>query len=146
VTILQVEALLAQLRSILDQVTMAVQYVLLFVLAAGMAVLFSGLQATLDERIRQGALLRALGANRALLTKARRIEFGLLGAVSGVLAAIGCELVSFALYRYAFNLEWHPHAWLLVLPLIGALLVGGAGVFGTRRALNASPLQVLREG
>lgn len=146
VTILQVEALLAQLRSILDQVTMAVQYVLLFVLAAGMAVLFSGLQATLDERIRQGALLRALGANRALLIKARRIEFGLLGAVSGVLAAIGCELVSFALYRYAFNLEWHPHAWLLVLPLIGALLVSGAGVFGTRRALNASPLQVLREG
>jgi len=146
VTILQVETLLEQLRSILDQVTLAVQYVLLFVLAAGLAVLFSGLQATLDERIRQGALLRALGANRALLTKARRIEFGLLGAVSGVLAALGCELVSFALYRYAFNLQWHPHAWLLLLPLIGALLVGGAGVFGTRRALNASPLTVLREG
>ncbi|SEI48363.1 ABC transporter permease [Pseudomonas sp. NFR16] len=146
VTILQVEALLEQLRSILDQVTLAVQYVLLFVLAAGLAVLFSGLQATLDERIRQGALLRALGANRALLTKARRIEFGLLGAVSGVLAALGCELVSFALYRYAFNLQWHPHVWLLLLPLVGALLVGGAGVFGTRRALNASPLTVLREG
>jgi putative ABC transport system permease protein len=146
VTILQVEALLEQLRSILDQVTLAVQYVLLFVLAAGLAVLFSGLQATLDERIRQGALLRALGANRALLIQARRIEFGLLGAVSGVLAALGCELVSFALYRYAFNLEWRPHAWLLVLPLIGAALVGGAGVFGTRRALNASPLTVLREG
>jgi putative ABC transport system permease protein len=146
VTILQVEALLEQLRSILDQVTLAVQYVLLFVLAAGLAVLFSGLQATLDERIRQGALLRALGANRTLLIKARRIEFGLLGAVSGVLAALGCELVSFVLYRYAFNLEWQPHAWLLVLPLIGAVLVGGAGVFGTRRALNASPLTVLREG
>ncbi|WP_296257338.1 MULTISPECIES: ABC transporter permease [unclassified Pseudomonas] len=146
VTILQVEALLEQLRSILDQVTLAVQYVLLFVLAAGLAVLFSGLQATLDERIRQGALLRALGANRALLVKARRIEFGLLGAVSGVLAALGCELVSFALYRYAFSLQWSPHPWLLALPLIGALLVGGAGVFGTRRALNASPLTVLREG
>nr|WP_314582843.1 ABC transporter permease [uncultured Pseudomonas sp.] len=146
VTILQVEALLEQLRSILDQVTLAVQYVLLFVLAAGLTVLFSGLQATLDERIRQGALLRALGANRALLIKARRIEFGLLGAVSGVLAALGCELVSYALYRYAFNLEWQPHVWLLVLPLIGAVLVGGAGVFGTRRALNASPLTVLREG
>jgi putative ABC transport system permease protein len=146
VSILQVEALLEQLRSILDQVTLAVQYVLLFVLAAGLAVLFSGLQATLDERIRQGALLRALGANRALLIKARRIEFGLLGAVSGVLAALGCELVSFVLYRYAFNLEWQPHAWLLVLPLVGAVLVGGAGVFGTRRALNASPLTVLREG
>ena len=146
VTILQVEALLAQLRSILGQVTLAVEYVLLFVLAAGMAVLFSGLQATLDERIRQGALLRALGAERQLLVKARRIEFGLLGAVSGLLAAIGCELVSLVLYRYAFDLAWHPHPWLLLLPVIGALLVGGAGVFGTRRALNASPLTVLREG
>ncbi|MCW1245219.1 ABC transporter permease [Pseudomonas sp. SAICEU22] len=146
VTILQVEALLEQLRSILAQVTLAVEYVLLFVLAAGMAVLFSGLQATLDERIRQGALLRALGAERPLLTKARRIEFGLLGAVSGLLAALGSELVSLVLYRYALDLPWHPHPWLLVLPLVGALLIGAAGVFGTRRALNASPLTVLREG
>lgn len=145
-TILQVDALLEQLRSILAQVTLAVEYVLLFVLAAGLAVLFAGLQATLDERIRQGALLRALGAGRPLLVRARRIEFGLLGAASGVLAAVGCELISWALYRYAFDLQWSPHPWLLLLPLIGALLVGGAGVFGTRRALNASPLTVLREG
>lgn len=146
ISILGVEALLEQVRSILDQVTLAVQFVLLFVLAAGIAVLFSGLQATLDERIRQGALVRALGAERALLIKARRIEFGLLGAVSGLLAALGCELVTFALYRYAFNLDWAPHASLLLLPFIGALLVGGAGVFGTRRALNVSPLTVLRDG
>jgi putative ABC transport system permease protein len=59
---------------------------------------------------------------------------------------LGSELISFVLYRYAFDLAWTPHPWLLCLPLIGALLVGGAGVFGTRRALNASPLQVLREG
>ncbi len=145
VTLLQVEALLEQLRSILAQVTLAVEYVLLFVLAAGMTVLFSGLQATLDERIRQGALLRALGAERRLLVKARRIEFGVLGAASGLLAALGTELISLALYRLAFGLEWHPHPWLLVLPVIGALLIGGAGVFGTRRALNASPLAVLRD-
>ncbi|MDR2307362.1 MAG: ABC transporter permease [Paucimonas sp.] len=145
-TILQVDALLAQLRSILAQVTLAVEYVLLFVLAAGLAVLFAGLQATLDERIRQGALLRALGAPRPLLVKARRIEFGLLGAVSGLLAALGCELITWGLYRYAFDLQWAPHPWLLTLPLAGAVLVGGAGVIGTRRALNASPLAVLREG
>lgn len=146
VTILPIEALLAQLRSILAQVTLAVEYVLLFVLAAGMAVLFSGLQSTLDERIQQGALLRALGAERRLLIKARRIEFGLLGATSGLLAALGAELVSLVLYRFAFDLPWHPHPWLLLLPLVGALMVGAAGVFGTRRALNVSPLTVLREG
>ncbi|MDO9624560.1 MAG: ABC transporter permease [Pseudomonas sp.] len=146
VTLLQVEALLAQLRSILAQVTLAIEFVLLFVLAAGMAVLFAGLQSTLDERIRQGALLRALGAERKLLVKARRTEFALLGALSGLLAAVGCELISFLLYRYAFDLTWHAHPWLLLLPLLGAMLVGGAGVLGTRRALNVSPLTVLREG
>jgi putative ABC transport system permease protein len=146
VPLLQVEALLEQLRSILAQVTLAIEFVLLFVLAAGLAVLFAGLQATLDERIRQGALLRALGAERKLLIKARRAEFGLLGASSGLLAAVGCELISFLLYRFAFDLVWQPHPWLLLLPLIGALLVGTAGVMGTRRALNVSPLTVLREG
>ncbi|MGE8346089.1 ABC transporter permease [Pseudomonas helleri] len=146
VTILPIDALLEQLRSILAQVTIAIEYVLLFVLAAGMTVLFSGLQSTLDERIRQGALLRALGAERQLLIKARRIEFGLLGATSGLLAALGAELVSLVLYRYAFDLPWHPHPWLLLLPVLGAVMVGGAGVFGTRRALNASPLTVLSEG
>ncbi|TBU97660.1 ABC transporter permease [Phytopseudomonas dryadis] len=146
VTLLQVEALLAQLRSILAQVTLAIEFVLLFVLAAGLAVLFAGLQSTLDERIRQGALLRALGAKRKLMIQARRAEFGLLGAASGLLAALGCELISFLLYRYAFQLEWQPHPWLLLLPLIGALLVATAGVVGTRRALDASPLTVLREG
>jgi putative ABC transport system permease protein len=146
VTLLQVDALLAQLRSILAQVTLAIEYVLLFVLAAGITVLLAGLQATLDERIRQGALLRALGAERRLLISARRAEFGLLGAAAGLLAALGCELVSFLLYRYAFDMSWQPHPWLLLLPLIGALLIGLAGVLGTRRALSASPLSVLREG
>ncbi|MND37216.1 FtsX-like permease family protein [compost metagenome] len=145
VTLLQVEAILAQLRSILAQVTLAVEFVLLFVLAAGLAVLFAGLQSTLDERLRQGALLRALGAERRLLLNARRAEFALLGACSGLLAALGCELVSALLYRFAFDLHWQPHPWLLLLPLVGALLVGSAGVIGTRRALNASPLTVLRE-
>ena len=145
VTLLQVDALVAQLRSILAQVTLAIEFVLLFVLAAGLAVLFAGLQTTLDERIRQGALLRALGAERRLLVRARRAEFGLLGAASGLLAALGCELISALLYRLVFDLQWHPHPWLLLLPLLGAVLVGGAGVLGTRRALNASPLIVLRE-
>ncbi|WP_152973375.1 ABC transporter permease [Pseudomonas paraeruginosa] len=146
VTLLPVDALLSQLRSILDQVTLAVEYVLVFVLAAGFVVLFAGLQATLDERVRQGALLRALGAERELLQRTRRVEFALLGAVSGLLAALGCEVVSLLLYRLVFDLPWQPHPWLLALPLAGAVLVGGAGLLGTRRALNSSPLRVLREG
>nr|WP_153015434.1 FtsX-like permease family protein [Ventosimonas gracilis] len=145
VTLVQVDALLAQLRQILAQVSLAVEYVLLFVLAAGIAVLLAGLNATLDERIRQAALLRVLGAKRELLNQARLREFALLGLSSGLLAALGCELVSFLLYRYAFDLPWQAHPWLLLLPLLGAILVSMAGLLGTRRALSASPLTLLRE-
>lgn len=145
VTLMQIESILRQLRDILAQVTLAVEYVLVFVLAAGFCVLFAGLQATLDERIRQGALLRALGARRQLLVRARRIEFALLGGSSGVLAALGCELISWLLYRFAFDLPWQPHPWLLLLPALGAVLIAGAGTLGTRRALAASPLTILRQ-
>ncbi|MBF2973722.1 hypothetical protein ACLBYN_62070, partial [Pseudomonas aeruginosa] len=54
--------------------------------------------------------------------------------------------VSLLLYRLVFDLPWQAHPWLLALPLVGAVLVGGAGLLGTRRALNSSPLRVLREG
>ncbi len=144
-TLLQVDALIAQIRSIIEQVSLAVEYVLLFVLAAGMAVLFAGLQATLDERLRQGAVLRALGARRGLLNRARLTEFSVLGATAGLLAAIGCEVVSGLLYRFVFSLPWQPHPWLLLLPVFGALLIGGAGYLGTRRSYTASPLLLFRE-
>jgi putative ABC transport system permease protein len=145
-TLLPIDAILKQLRSILDQVTVAVEFVLLFVLAAGLTVLFAGLQSTLDERVRQGALLRALGSERQLLVRTRQVEFALLGAASGLLAALGCEVITALLYRLVFDMPWRPHPWLLTLPLIGAAMIVIAGLLGTRRALTVSPLRILREG
>lgn len=145
ITLLDIDGLLKQLNSILSQVTIAVEYILLFVLLAGIAVLFAGLQATLDNRIKQGALLRALGAKKRLLKQTRLAEFSLLGAIAGCLAAIGCEVVSALLYKYTLSIPWHFHPWLLVLPVIGALLIGLIGLWGTRRTTNISPMQLLRE-
>lgn len=145
VSILPVEALLDQLREILAQVTLAIEFVLLFVLAAGLSVLFAALQATIDERLHQDALLRALGARKQLLITARRSEFLVVGAISGLLAALGCELATYFLYRHTFGLEWSPHPWLWLLPIVSALIIGGAGLIGTRKALTTSPLTVLRE-
>lgn len=145
ITLLDIDGLLKQLNSILSQVTLAVEYILLFVLLAGIAVLFAGLQATLDNRIKQGALLRALGAKKQLLRHTRLVEFSLLGAIAGCLAAIGCEVVSALLYKYTLTIPWHVHPWLLVLPVIGAFLIGLIGLWGTRRTTNTSPMQLLRE-
>jgi len=144
VSLLRIEALLGQLRAILAQVTLAVEFILLFVLAAGITVLLAGVQSTLASRIHQGALLRALGTQKRLLLKVNLYEFSTLGLASGMLAWLGCELTSFLLYQYVFKLSWQPHLWLLLLPLLGAVLINIAGLVGTRRVLNSSPLSILR--
>ena len=144
VSILQVDAVLRQLRDILAQVTLAIELILLFVLAAGVTVLIAGLHSTLTERVQQGALIRALGASRKLLVQSQRNEFALIGACSGFLAWLGCEISSYILYSFAFNLPWQPHPWLVALPIIGALLITTVGMLGTRQVLSSSPLQILR--
>lgn len=146
-TLLEVEAILQQLREILDQVTLAVEYVLVFVLLAGFTVLFASLQSTLDTRLYEGALLRTLGARRQLLRQANRLEFALLGALAGLLAIVAAELITWLLYRYALDLQWQPHylLWLLV-PLGGALLIGLAGALGTRAVVNQSPMKLINRG
>ncbi|MFB0963121.1 MAG: ABC transporter permease, partial [Pseudomonas sp.] len=144
VSILQVDAVLRQLRDILAQVTLAIELILLFVLAAGITVLIAGLHSTLTERVQQGALIRALGGSRQLLLGSQRNEFALIGACSGLLAWLGCEISSFMLYRFAFDLAWQPHPWLIVLPILGALLITAVGMLGTRQVLQSSPLQILR--
>jgi putative ABC transport system permease protein len=146
VTVLEMDQVLAQVRTILAQVTAAVELVLLFVLAAGFAVLFAALSASLDERFHEGALLRTLGAGRRQLRAAHFAEFAVLGALAGVLAAIGTELIAWVLYTRAFELEYSFKwpVWILA-PLAGGLLIGLAGYIGTRRVVSQSPLTVLRE-
>lgn len=146
-TLLEVEAILAQIRDILAQVTLAVEYVLAFVLLAGFTVLFAALQSTLDNRLYEGALLRTLGARRQLLRQANLMEFALLGALAGVMAIVAAELITFLLYRYALNLDWSPHylLWLLI-PMSGALLIGCAGALGTRAVVRESPMRLINRG
>lgn len=146
-TLLEVDALLKQLRDILSQVTLAVEYVLVFVLVAGFTVLFASLQSTLDTRLYEGALLRTLGAKRQLLRQANRLEFALLGALAGLLAIIAAELTTWLLYHYALELPWQPHYLLwLVTPLCGAVLIGIAGALGTRAVVNQSPMLLIKRG
>ncbi len=146
VTVLEMDQVLAQVRVILAQATAAIELVLTFVLAAGFAVLFAALAASLDERFYEGALLRTLGANRRQLQAAHLAEFAVLGVLAGLLAAIGTELIVYLLYTRAFDLEYSFKwpVW-LVTPLAGGVLIGLAGYYGTRRVVNRSPLTVLRE-
>ncbi len=145
VTVIDLAPLMDQVRTILAQVTLAVEYVLVGVLLAGFAVLYASLQSSLDERLYEGALLRTLGASRAQLRAGHLAEYALLGFLAGLFAAASTEFIAWLLYTRVFHLAAHFH-WLLwlLLPPTGALLVGIAGFWGTRRVVDQSPLVVLR--
>jgi putative ABC transport system permease protein len=104
VTILQVDALLDQLRSILAQVTLAVEYVLLFVLAAGWRCCSPACRHARRTHS-PGRLLRALGA-AAVAGQGPAYRIRIAGRRQRLLAALGCELITWVLYRYAFDLHW----------------------------------------
>ncbi len=145
-TLLEVDLILRQFKTILSQLTEAINYLLYFALMAGFTVLFAAVYATLDSRIHEGALMRTLGAKRGFLTQSHLIEFSLLGLISGVLAVLISEVMLYALYTYVMHMEFRVNVYLwLYVPLIGALLVGLAGCWGVRSVVNKSPLQVLRE-
>lgn len=145
-TILEVDLILQQIKTILTQLTEAINYLLYFALLAGFTVLLAAIYATLDERIYEGALMRTLGANRFFLRKTQLLEFSVLGLMSGLLAVFMSEAIRYALYTRVIHIGYHPNFYLwAVIPFLAALLVGLVGYWGLRDVVNKSPLRVLRE-
>ncbi len=146
VTVLDVEALMGKVREIMDRVIVAVEYVFLFTLAAGLVVLYAAIQATQDERRFESAVLRALGARRRVVRESLLAEFATLGLLAGLLAAAAATLLGYMLAAYVFEFpyRWNPWIWLLGVGA-GVLGVGLAGLLGARSALNQPPWRALRE-
>jgi len=146
ITVLEVDTILKQFKTILKQLTQAINYLLYFALLAGFTVLFAALHSTLDARIHEGALMRTLGAGRPLLRKAHWIEFSVLGLISGLLAMSLAEIILYFLYRYVLHMSFSVDYLLwFIVPGSAAIFVGLAGCWGVRKVVNQSPLQVIRE-
>ena len=146
-TVVDVGAMIKQVQGVLDQVITAVEFLFLFTLASGVLVLYAALVGSQDLRMREAALLRALGATRKQLSRAQWIEFLLIGGLSGLLAASGASAIGWALARFSFNFEWtfSPEVWLAGL-VVGASCAVIGGWLGLRNVLNQPPLLSLREG
>ena len=145
VTLIEVDAIISQIQSIVGQVTVAVEFILALVLVAGFIVLLASVQATLDVRLMESAILRTLGAKAALVRGGLWIEFAALGALAGLLGAFGAEAALAYFQVEMLNLEWTPHYVLwLSGPVIGALVIGAIGVLSTRRVIKAPPMVVLK--
>jgi putative ABC transport system permease protein len=129
----------------MDKAALAVQYVFLFTLVAGLIVLFASVQATRDERRYESAMLRTLGASRRVVFQGLAAEFMALGALAGLLAAAGATVAGYFLARELFDLAYAPGVTTWVAGVAGgAMLVGAAGVLAARSVVTHPPVATLR--
>jgi len=147
VTVIDVATIMARVRHVMDRVALAVEFVFIFTLLAGLVVLFSAIQANQDERRHEGAILRALGAQRGILLWGQISEFTVLGAVAGLLAGVSATALAYVLAEKVFHFSYLFNPLVIVAGLLfGVVVVGVSGVLGTRSVLSQSPLVTLRAG
>jgi len=145
ITSVDVSATLAQVQRILDQVVRAVEFLFGFTLAAGLVVLFAAITATREERAREFAIMRAVGAQARLLRQVQRAELAGVGLLAGLLAALVASVVGWALARFVFNFTWTASAWVpLEGAIAGAVLAMLAGWWGLRDVLRRPVVETLR--
>jgi putative ABC transport system permease protein len=145
VTNVDLSATINQVQSILDQVVRAVEFLFGFTLAAGLVVLFAAVSATREERAREFAIMRAVGAQNRLLRQVQRIELAGVGLLAGFLASVVASAVGWALARYVFEFAWTVSLWVPLLGSVaGALLALAAGWWGLREVLSRPVVETLR--
>jgi putative ABC transport system permease protein len=145
VSVIDLGAILEQVQNIIARASLAVQAVFLFTLAAGIAVLFAAVQATIDERRFESAMLRALGVRRRTVLSGVLTEFAALGFAAGLLASAGASILAAIIAVQLFELEYTPNPMLWIAGLAGGVvLVCTSGFIAARGAINAPPADVLR--
>jgi putative ABC transport system permease protein len=146
VTLFDVDARINQIRSIIDQVSAAVEFILILVLVAGALVLVAQVQASMDERQRELAILRTLGAKGSLIRRSVIYEFLIIGSVAGFMAALANEVSLYLLQSQVFQMstQLHVEYW-LIAPLTGAIVVGLLGAASCRSLLQLNTSTLLRK-
>jgi putative ABC transport system permease protein len=144
-TVIDVAAIMDQVKTVIERVSAAVEYVFLLTLLAGVTVLYAAIQASHDERMAEAALVRTLGGRRRQLLRAMAVEFAVLGGMAGLLAAVLANVVAWVLASQVLDLPFSPRLMLVVWGALGgAVGVTAAGLLGTRSVLRQPPLAALR--
>jgi len=145
ISVIDLDAILQQIRGIVQKASLAVQAVFVFTLAAGIAVLFAAVQSTIDERRFESAMLRALGARKRTVFAGVMAEFAALGAAAGILASAGASILAAIVAIRLFELpyEFNPLLWVTGVAA-GIAVVCASGFVAARGAVNAPPVDVLR--
>ncbi|WP_336368587.1 ABC transporter permease [Marinobacter sp. C2H3] len=145
VSVLEIDDIIARIQDIIGQVTLAIEAILVMILAAALVVMAAVVSATLQDRQREGALLRTLGGRQSLLVRSTLLEFAVLGGLAGLIGVLSAEAAVYALQFRLFDgaFRWH---WAVVvpLPLLAAAVVALFGRWQLRPVLTVSPMLLLR--
>ncbi len=145
VSAIDVRDVIATIRTVVDNVTLGVTIVGLVTLAGGVLILIGAVAMTKFQRVYEAAIYRTLGASTGLVAAMLATEYGLLGALAGVLGASGGLLLSWALSRYLFHIAWEPLGGLLAAGIgLTAAIVCAIGVLASIDVLLRKPLATLR--
>ncbi|MET0286171.1 MAG: FtsX-like permease family protein [Polyangiales bacterium] len=145
ITVLRVRDLVERALEVLQQAALAVRVLGGFALVTGIAILVGAVAASGTRRVREAAVLRALGVRRGQIARLLAVELALRGGVAGLLGAAGAYGLTYACSRFVLELETRPD-WLacaIALAVVMALAVVG-GLLASVRALVVSPISVLR--
>ncbi|WP_199525298.1 ABC transporter permease [Pseudoalteromonas sp. bablab_jr011] len=145
VNAIDVESFIKQIRSTIEQVSLAIGFVLAIVVACGALVLISQVQASLGERMQEIVILRTLGAKGRLIKNATLYEFLLLGFTAGLVAAVVSDVALLIVQKQMFELagKLHPHIW-LIGPAAGGLFVACLGYLMIARTMRKNTQGLLR--
>ena len=145
ITNVDMASTILQVQRVLDQVVRAVEFLFAFTLAAGLVVLFASVTATREERAREFAIMRAVGAPSRLLRQVQRAELAGVGMLAGFLASLVAMAVGWSLAKYVFDFAWTGAWWVPLLgALTGAALALAAGWWGLRDVLRRPVVETLR--
>jgi putative ABC transport system permease protein len=140
---------LAQVQEVIEKViarvSLAIRFMALFSLAAGVIVLLGAVAASRDQRIREGVLLKTLGATRAQVARVILAEYLSLGTMAS-LSALGLSLLGgWALLHFQFEAPFAVPAAPLAAFSIGVVVLTAAiGLMSARDVFARSPLEALR--
>jgi putative ABC transport system permease protein len=143
-TVIDVSSLMEQVRSIMQKMSIAVSYVFILCVLAGLIVLYAALIATREGRIREAALLRAFGASRRQVTISMLSEYLSIAVLATGIALIIANGVAYALSHYLFNIPFTFNFSLAIYAfLISTLLIPMAAWLVIQGYLKQSPKQLL---
>jgi putative ABC transport system permease protein len=134
------------LQRIIDRVIYAIRFMAAFSLAAGGLVLFGAIAASRFQRVRESALLRALGATRGQVRNILLVEYAALGAIAALTGVLLAALSGWLLMRFVFSMDFTlPVAALLTIWVAVTASAAVLGMLNSREAVRSTPLAALRE-